>query len=192
MKNILVPTDFSQNAEVSAYYAAAFARLTGSRLIIFHAFYPMAIPIRKDTAKLEKVDSLAESDKPEAAAQDRLDMLAHELHNKFGISVTRLLKPGFAVDEIPTFAQRLKVDLVVMGIQGSNLQEGGVMGKVAGVMLLSESVPVVCIPAEAEKCLDPHILQFLRDRKPLCNTGGMRLLQSLASQSGMDKSVVEG
>ncbi|WP_224998490.1 universal stress protein [Cesiribacter sp. SM1] len=192
MKNILVPTDFSHNAQVSAYYAAAFARLTGARLIIFHAFYPLAIPMGQGTGTPEKIDSLLPSDDPQAAAQEQLDLLAYELHTAFGVSVTRLLKPGFAADEIPVFARRLRADLVVMGIQGSNLQLSGTMGKVAGVMLLSESVPVVCVPAEAGLSTQPSIQQFLKDRCPLCNNSGQQILQALASQSGLDLQPVGG
>jgi nucleotide-binding universal stress UspA family protein len=190
MKNILVPTDFSHNAQVSAYYAAAFARLTGARLIIFHAFYPLAIPIGVENGAPEVVDSLVPSEDPQASAQEQLDLLAHELHTAFGISVTRLLKPGFAMDEIPAFAQRLKADLVVMGIQGSNLQLSGSMGKVAGVMLLSELVPVICVPAEAALSPQLSVQQFLQDRCPLCNSSGQQILQTLASQSGSDFQLV--
>ncbi|SFU47005.1 universal stress protein [Pontibacter akesuensis] len=111
MKNILVATDFSDNARNSAIYAARLACCAGCRLILLHT-YSMADVVAEN-----------EDSKPciEKRRQAKMDELAHELHDHYGVSVTRLLKPGFSADEIPSLARRVKADVVVLAF--SSLQQ---------------------------------------------------------------------
>src|SRR5687768_7006710 len=110
MKNILVPTDFSQNATDAAHYAAAIANITGARLLLFHAYH-VSVALAEATAPLIDLDL----ENFENLNQTQIDKLAYELHLTYDISVTRIMRPGFATDEIPAIAKRLNADLVVMG-----------------------------------------------------------------------------
>lgn len=164
MKNILLPTDFSQNAQSASRYAAALARQSGARLIILHAFNP-----------LTALASLDKDLKPEATIQARLDAKAHELHNAYGISITRLLKPGFAPDEVLALARRVKADLIVLGAQGAGHQADNLMGRVAIELVSTEEFPVICIPClqQDEEAIDVELLE----KQTLCNAKGKQLLK---------------
>ena len=142
MKNILVPTDFSQNATDAAHYAAALANITGARLLLFHAYHvSVALADAADLSidlDLENFENLN---------QTQIDKLAYELHLTHGISVTRIMRPGFAADEIPAIAQRLKADLVIMGLRGKGQAAGSKVGQITAAIIQESKVPVLCVPA---------------------------------------------
>src|SRR5688572_27728240 len=100
MKNILVSTDFSQPAYNAVVFAAELARKTGARLILFNAYHPSVL--------LEEETIWADPYLLEKEVQDKIDQLAHELHKNYGLSVTRVLKPGFAVDEMLALSKKVK------------------------------------------------------------------------------------
>lgn len=167
MKNILLPTDFSQNAQTAALFAAGLARQFGARLIILHAFNPLV-----------HQGSAGETD-PEVAAQAKLDAKARELHQEFGVSTTRLLKPGFAVDEVLALAERVSADLIVLGAQGLSHHADSLMGKVAIELLSTERFPVICFPCLEEEEGEQELLSFL-EKKEFCNARAVQLLNELS------------
>ncbi|MCJ8163317.1 universal stress protein [Pontibacter sp. E15-1] len=64
METILVPTDFSEDARHALGYAIEMAQVTGSRIVLFHAFYqPLSFPSAADYAavvrELERGKTLA-------------------------------------------------------------------------------------------------------------------------------------
>ena len=172
MKNILLATDFSSNAHIAAICAAELAARLNGRLIIFHALPPVAQLTEEeasDKASLEEV------------TQKKLDALAHELHQKFGLSVSRLLKPGFAAAEIPAIAQCLKAELVVLGAQGENSLADKVLGSISTSLLENSKLPVVCVPADALLNFTHQLALILNKEQPLCNSLGSGLLMALNS-----------
>ncbi|HSI90607.1 MAG TPA: universal stress protein [Adhaeribacter sp.] len=140
MKNILVSTDFSENAQAAVLFAAELARRSEARLILFHAYYPGIL--------LEEVSIWADTDKLEKDVQERMDQLAHSLHSDYGLSVTRLLKPGFAVDEVLAIAEKVDADLVVLGSSGAGKQLNDALGKVAAEILKKIRNPTICVSPE--------------------------------------------
>lgn len=173
MKNILVPTDFSPNARTAAHQAAIIAHYMEARVLLFHALYPLfsADETAEDTQIAE----------PEKDAQKKLDKLAKELHATFGVSVTRLLKPGFALDEIPLLAQKLQADLVVMGAQGANAHKDKLFGQVSHSRLLVSEVPVVCIPEGTDLSTAAGLQRFLLNDHSCCNAEGHRILNEICA-----------
>jgi nucleotide-binding universal stress UspA family protein len=141
MKNILVPTDFSATAKVAALYAAGLARQTGGRVILSHTYQPVAF--------LEEEEGGLRGEETEKAAQAQMDHLARELHAGFNISVSRLLKPGFAADEILFLARKVKADVVVMGMQGASLKTDQWLGRITAEILQKAIFPVLCVPSGA-------------------------------------------
>lgn len=175
-KNILLATDFSQNAQIAAICAAELARRLGGRLIIFHA-----LPLTVDTQEEEQAEK---KKSPEELAQQQLDTLATELHARFGISVSRLIKPGFPEMEIPLLAESLKVQLVVVGTKGTEKSQGP-MGSVAISLLRKNDFPVVCVPPAALLSFAQQLALMLEKEHPLGNSIGINLLTEL--QNGLDQ-----
>ncbi len=138
MKNILVTTDFSEHARNAAIYAASLARLTGARIVIFHAY---RLPFILNHDLDETSSAISETD-----AQQKLDKLARELHQSYGVSVTRLLKPGFAEDELPALAKRLRADVVVTGCDKPLETQEFKPGTLETELIQRNNVAVLCVP----------------------------------------------
>lgn len=181
MKNILLATDFSQNAYMAAIHAAGLARYTGARLIIFHALEP--VPVSK-----EKEESRPDS---EEEVQHKLDALAAELYRLFGISVTRLLKPGSTVNEILSLAEKTGADLLMAGARGAGRQDERSLGSMTAKLLASCNYPLVCVGADAGLSLYDEVHLLLREKPEGCNAGGLQLLTQIAGKLTLDKPVME-
>lgn len=138
MKNILVSTDFSQPAYGAAVFAAELAKQAGARLILFHAYHPAIL--------LEEETIWADGEMLEKEVQEKIDNLAHELHKNYGLSVTRVLKPGFPVDEILAVSKKVKADLLIIATEGAGKRPKTGPGKICTEVLKKADLPVICLP----------------------------------------------
>ncbi|MBF9254123.1 universal stress protein [Pontibacter sp. 172403-2] len=149
LKNILIATDFTDSALWAALYAAQLAHYAGGRIILLHVLPLLKAADAEDNALIDL----------EAGAQAKLDALAHGLHATYGVSVTRLLRPGFAADEIPALAKRVKAELVVLG---SCRKPGAAFGYITAAILGSGNFGVLCVPPQA--VFNPYAgITYLRD-----------------------------
>jgi nucleotide-binding universal stress UspA family protein len=172
MRNILVATDFSQHAYGAAVFAARLARHSRARLILFHAYQPAVLSeeeaLRTDKALLEQ------------EVQEKIDGLAHALHLGFGVSVTRLLIPGFPVDELLAVSQKVQADLVVIGAWGAGKRIMGQEGNVATGILEKAPFPVICLPPETTSAELFPLLQNTGTEWKLGNPAGLALLKTVS------------
>lgn len=177
MKNVLLATDFSLNAHVAAIFAAEIAHLVGARLVVFFAFPPFTTI--KENGYFP----------PEPLMQKKLDALAWEVRSRFGISVTRVLKPGFPQDELPLLAERLKATALVMGAKGESRHDNRLIGSVAHDLLSRSEFPVVCIPAVEKKDFRGKLAFCEQNKVQFCNKAGGEFLEELISQNSFRLAV---
>ncbi|WP_242929220.1 universal stress protein [Pontibacter vulgaris] len=142
MKNILVPIDFSENTRNAAQFAASLAEITGARIILFHVFNPVLVQQQVTTTKDNTIF--------ETVAQELLDNLAHELHQEYGVSVTRLIKPGFAEDEVPALAKRIHADLVVVALNNRIEETEPMPGVLETALLTNANLAVLGVPIQVK------------------------------------------
>lgn len=162
IRNILVPTDFSANAQRAALCAAYLAQQAKARLVLLHVL---------SAAYVENAEALEE------ITQRQLDAAAHDLFLHKQISITRLLKPGEAPEEIPQMAERLRADVVLMGAKGAGEDKGSAVGSVAREVLKAAAIPVICCPTELSLPLKNELLWPLLAREDYCNQKGLVALQ---------------
>lgn len=175
MKNILLATDFSINAHIAALCAGEITQHLGGRLILFHALPPVF--------SSKNIAGKIKSYLTEEATQKKMDKLAYEVREKFNISVSRLIKPGFAEDEIPALAERLKAVVIVMGACGEGKEDGNEVGSVAREVLSKSQLPVVCVPPGNICNLNYQIKSILDKKKALCNEAGVGYLDALINKT---------
>ena len=121
MKRILVPIDFSKEAECAAKVAADIAKKTGSEI---HLVHMLELPVTTvDPAEMKSVSS-----EPQIIYFMKL---AHEKFEKFvnlpffkGLTVIQSVQFQHAFSGIISESEKNNIDLIVMGSQGaSGLQE---------------------------------------------------------------------
>ncbi|MGE0824864.1 MAG: universal stress protein [Candidatus Binatia bacterium] len=148
IKKILVPTDFSENAEHALSWALGLAADCKAKVLVFNAAPPMAsfaFPesvYYPDLARMEReVIADAEQRVAEFAAK----------HAGGGVTVETLVTLGEPVWEITQAAEREQVDLIVMGSHGRTGLSHVLLGSVAERVVRHAPCPVLVVrmPKEA-------------------------------------------
>lgn len=140
MKTILVPTDFSDDADNAMSYAVEIAKITSSKIILFHAFHIPAVPM--DTPVF-----ITSFDEIEKICMAQLKTIERNIHQKHGsqIDIECACKCGFAVDGINEIALEKNIDLVVMGMHGSSYWEEKLIGSNTTTLIRNTKWPVLAI-----------------------------------------------
>lgn len=140
MKNIVALTDFSDNAANAVQYAAALAKATGARLVLYHAFpYPIIstdIPFEIQ----QFIDETAQSN------TERLLEIRHDLEKKFNIDITCIAQAGSVAYHLEEVMQREKGDLAVMGLRGTNRALNILMGSTTFEVMRLGRTPLLVVP----------------------------------------------
>lgn len=139
-KLILVPTDFSANAEHALDYACALAQKLGSTVHLVHAIAspPTALQVALTEEILENLVN---------EHREALDKLAEARRGiaSFGATTVEVGDPR---DTIVGAAQALGADLIVMGTHGRRGLSRVVMGSVAEDVIRRAPCPVLTVRAK--------------------------------------------
>ena len=138
---ILVPTDFSKDAE-SAYFAALnlLGRKQGTRVVLLHVYH---LPYEY-TAYGTIPTSLDYFKDVEGAAEERLANLAGELERQ-GFEVETVAREGFPPEGILGEAEAADADLIAMGTHGRTGLAHLVLGSTAERVVQRADCPVLTL-----------------------------------------------
>jgi nucleotide-binding universal stress UspA family protein len=138
MKTLLVPTDFSNNANNAVKYANEFAQFTNSKILLLHAYMPLVgqysiIPglVAEDIA-IERNNS-----------QKKLEKLKSKLIQAKNVGVVKI---GDPIEEIIKTADENKTQLIIMGTHGSSGLKRVLFGSNTSNVISKSNVPVLAIP----------------------------------------------
>ena len=140
LKQILVPTDFSETSEVAAKYARALAQAFGADLHLMHVLenpYASYDPL-SFTPPINFFEEL------EAQTRDRLMRLLADwepLHPHVDVVTTR----GSTFIEIIHYAKEHNIDLIVLGTHGRGPIAHMLMGSVAEKIVRKAPCPVLTV-----------------------------------------------
>jgi len=140
MNKILVPTDFSEQAENALHVAAILARKHNAEIYLLHM---MEIPMQHADP------GSARSDVPEALFFMKLAHKKFEdlMNSDFlkGITVHETVKSELSFNEIKEACEEFDVDLIVMGSHGATGLKEMFVGSNAEKVVRSSEVPVLVI-----------------------------------------------
>lgn len=139
---ILVPTDFSEQAEYALKVAADLARKHGSEINLLHL---LELPIQL----VDGVTGGSKSDLPEALFFMKL---AHQKFEKMmaspfleGINVTETAEFDGAFEGIMDYAKKYKSDMIVMGSHGTSGLHEFFIGSNTEKVVRNSEIPVLVI-----------------------------------------------
>lgn len=142
---ILVPTDFSAQADAALERAQELASATGSELLLLHVrdSYPYIAPegLLFIPAGFDQELRMA----LQKALDDKVDKVRAR-----GLRARGLLVTGAAHQDIDAAAQREHVDLIVMGTHGRSGFRRLMIGSVADRVARSAKVPVLVVRSEEQ------------------------------------------
>ena len=140
MKKILIPTDFSKNAEYALKVAAQIAKKNNGEIILLHMLeLPSqgsdAIGSGSDIPEIMFFKNAAINKLEELMDSDFLD----------GIKVSEIIQFEIAFDGILKISQKNDVDLIVMGSHGASGYKEMFIGSNAEKVVRNSEVPVLII-----------------------------------------------
>jgi|SRR6185436_3120072 len=146
MKTILVPTDFSKNADNACRYAIEIAKETKAKIILMHAY---ETPVLYSEVPLTNVQTdyrlLANSALLELKRYyDKIKKAAQ------GIKIELLIQQGLASARIKEIALEQKAGLIVMGTTGKGALEKMIVGSNAARIIRKAPCMVLAIPPKAK------------------------------------------
>ena len=157
MKTILVPTDFSSNANVAMQYASRLAGHTASKLILFHSV-PVQVAVAEVPAWYEPEQGLL--DYYEYKLNGEAKQLRLDTGYRFEVEV--VCRKGSLGQTLNDLIQEKEVDLVVMGFKGANSWLDKLIGSVTSSFIKETVCPVLIVPASATLAL-PRRLAYAAD-----------------------------
>lgn len=149
-KTILVPTDFSENANNAIRYAMSFAQKNKSRLLFFHV---SSMPMIHPDASLSSYKAIIQAD--EKKHLDKLEKLISKIYASSSVKEDAQqyecsVKMGLAIDEIVVLAKEKDVEMIIMGTKGASGAKEIFLGSHTASIVEKASCPVFAIPENAE------------------------------------------
>ncbi|CAN5398746.1 universal stress protein [soil metagenome] len=146
MMTILVPTDFSANAENASRFAMEMAKETKSRILLMHTYETPVL--YSDIPLLEmKLDFKTIRN----SALERLKKFYNKLIEIApGVKVEMLLCQGLASARIEETALEKKADLIVMGTTGNGAVERVLIGSNTSRVIRNAPCMVLAVPPRAK------------------------------------------
>jgi nucleotide-binding universal stress UspA family protein len=180
MKNILVPIDFSDNAEKALAVAKSIANKTGANLTIMHAFQPYI----SDASIPLTLSSLPVYDEAEETYRERLDNYVDAATNE-GYLAVGMWETGGTHSAILRQAKETNADLIIVGRTGKGGFIDKLIGSSATAIALDAKCPVLVVPPQLKTAefgnvvyatqLEYEELDILRDVLDLVKQLGARL-----------------
>ena len=140
-EHILVPIDFSPDAEQALDCAIGLAQQFQAHLTLLHVIYLPETAEVNPLAYLAKAES--EAERETVAYQKRVE--------DAGVAVDTLIIRGIPVDKIVDTARAKQADLLVMGTHGRTGLQHLLIGSVAERVVRLAPCPVMVIPRETRK-----------------------------------------
>ncbi len=143
-KHILVPTDFSDEAEAACNHAKELAKALGSSVDLIHVLQ-VPIPIASYGVVIDFDDI---HNQMRNSANERLESLASKIRDA-GLKVNTHICEGAPDRAIVDTARKLGADLIVMGTRGLSGLKHVIIGSVAERTLRTAECPVLTVKAAA-------------------------------------------
>jgi nucleotide-binding universal stress UspA family protein len=139
IKNVLVPTDFSQPSKIALDYGVALARQLRAQLTLLHVLEPLPVVEITTAADMVRV----EKGRRESALEQLGNLVAPEDEDDLNLRI--VLKTGNPRKEIATAVEKLHADLVVLGTSGRGRLGRLILGSTTAALLRRLQAPILTV-----------------------------------------------
>lgn len=145
MKNILIPTDFSEIGNTAIEYACEFAKAFGSSIFIVNIFTPAVTRNNVVKSLIEE-----EAGKARLLAEEKLKAICELIQQQYNsIPCKYAFKLGELLPSIEGLVDEYAIDFVVMGTHGATGADRILFGSNAAHTIERVICPVFTIPPES-------------------------------------------
>ena len=149
VRNILLPTDFSDCANFALPYAAGIARATGASLLCVHVVETV-VPAVGYSGMSEPLPIADISEQLEESAEREMPRVA-ECEECAGLNVEEMIVHGDAATEIVRVARERRVDLIVISSHGRTGLGRILFGSTAEAVVRHATCPVLVVKPPQEE-----------------------------------------
>ena len=154
IKTILVPTDFSENAQLAFEHAFELAQQTGAKLVLLHVQSGGAVrtAVREGLLRPGDLDPKIKQNMEKLVKLRFSEVLAG--HDVTTVKLKAEPLRGDPDSVIAAYAQSIGADMIFMGSRGNSPADKIkklLLGSVTAAVLRKSKVPVVVIPASARR-----------------------------------------
>jgi universal stress protein A len=149
IKNILLPTDFSNLSLTAASYAIDLASQYGAKVHLLNVIEkkPPILAIRAIDISQEKIMKSIED-----AAKESLEKALNKISKNNKVEIKTILLKGNDYEEIVNYSQMQNIDVIVIATHGRTGLLHTLMGSVAEKVIRYAKCPVLVItPTEKDK-----------------------------------------
>ncbi len=157
IKNVLVATDFSAPSESAMNYARAMARSFGAKLHVMHVFEPLWITSADVVGGGVALSTMIQG--LEDTAKKQLDEAVTEEDRRELQAVPVLVTSESPAREIAEYANKNKMDLLVIGTHGRSGLTRLLIGSVAEKVVRLAPCPVLTVHYPEHEFVMPDALQ---------------------------------
>lgn len=145
IKNILIPTDFSENARNAIDFTIRFFENDPVNYFFLHVYH---VPVVTPEMPADIIYKTIEEN--QKIAKKALSDLCRELRSSYGeLSCEFLIKQEPLKDAVSDTVKEKAIDLVAMGTHGASGLKKFLFGSNAASMIGSVPCPVIAVPGEA-------------------------------------------
>ncbi|MBN8694229.1 MAG: universal stress protein [Bacteroidetes bacterium] len=144
---ILIPVDFSDTSLLAIKHGAFLAKYTKGDLYLLHVINKQY----EHYAVVEQPMHIDGPEKFEQAATNKLNFLANQIKDEYGVTINTIVKMGNPTKEIIATEKEIGADMVVMGTHGYSPIEEFVIGSNTLKVITKGSVPVMTMSQKAKK-----------------------------------------
>lgn len=147
ISNILLSTDFSDYSLSAAEYATHLAKLNGATLHLLHVIEktPPILAIRSLDLSAEKIVNSIQKE-----AEENLSKVVSGIEKESGLKVESAIVKGLDYQEIVSYAEKNKIDMIVIATHGRTGVLHTLLGSVAEKVIRYSKVPVLVITPPAK------------------------------------------
>ena len=140
---ILVPIGFSEQSLVALGQAFNLAKIKNSDVVL--------LSVIKEQSIMQALFSDDKSDELKSKVKEKLDAIALEYSDGYGIDVDTMVAKGKIYEQINKVSEMISADLIIMGTNGSQGRSSKVIGSNAEKVVRLSKCPVITIKGKAHR-----------------------------------------
>jgi nucleotide-binding universal stress UspA family protein len=141
IRRILIPTDFSETAELALEHAVKIARILDSEITLLHVVSTFAFRVNLPEVDIDE----AQNTKLSGAIGAKLKRIAEEIKEKEGVKINTMITSGRIREEVVRIADELDIDIIILGTHGVSGLREFFMGSNAFRIVSEANCPVLSV-----------------------------------------------
>jgi len=146
-KKILIPTDFSETADLALEHAVFMAKLLDAEITLLHVVSTFAFRVNLPEANVDE----SQNAKLSGAIGSRLSQIASAVMEQSGVKVNTLITSGRIREEVVRIAEEIDADVIIVGTHGVSGLKEFFMGSNAFRIVSEAACPVLSVQRSANK-----------------------------------------